>query len=298
MTSPDGSDPRTLTGVQENPYDNEVALSPDGTRLAWLSPTGTSWDSTRELWVSLLSGDPGRRIGPAAYPTGLMWHPSWSPDGRSVAVSLHGDYRTAIYVIDVESGEGRVVGAPRSRERHGRDVVAGQSEHRLPGRPGRGPAPSGDPETTQAPAMDLFVVAVDGSGERNVTHSPEEEFAPHWSPDGRRLAYLTDFATLGIVDTVTWQPSGQAIAAAMDGFTWSPDGTRIVSYSVAAIDLPQGPDGSSRQDIKTTIRSIPLDDSTPRLVTVPGHSSCDPSWQALSGDGPASGDSTDAARSP
>ena len=146
--------------------------------------------------------------------------------------------------------------------------------------------------------MDLFVVGVDGSSERNVTHSPEDESAPHWSPDGRRLAYKKDYATLGIVDTGTWQSSGPVDATPVDGFTWSPDGTTIVSYSMVATDLGNSPDGSTGQDVKTTIRSIPLDDSAPWSVTVPGHLSCDPSWQGVFDDRSARGGPTDAARSP
>ena len=37
--------------------------------------------------------------------------------------------------------------------------------------------------------LDVFVINVDGTGERDITNSPEDEFWPSWSPDGSRIAF-------------------------------------------------------------------------------------------------------------
>ena len=304
LTSLDGNAPRTLTGVEESSFDDELTLSPDGSQLAWLRPTGDAEDSPRELWVSPVSGGPGRRIGAVASTPDLLLHPSWSPDGRSIVISVHArslyaSYRTAIYLIDVERGDGRVL---TTRPGPGGNFeVAWSPDGRsiaFVGVPDEALPPPPLTETTQAPPMDIFVVAADGSGERNVTNSPQDEYAPHWSPDGRRLAYINDYRTLQIVDADTWQPSGPVDATAMDGFTWSPDGSAILWYSIVVTELAPSSDGSSQQDVKTTLRSIPLDDSAPWSVVVPGSLNCDPSWQGVFDGSSASYGPTGAARSP
>ena len=277
LTAPDGGTPRTLTGVMENPYDHSLALSPDGTQLAWLRPTGTTWDSTRELWVSPVSGGTGRSIGPATLPSGVLYHPSWSPDGRWVAVLLHDTYRTAIYVVDVQGGDGHVV-TTRPGPAGVNDMAWSPDGRSIAfvGVPDEAMPPPPITSGSQAPAMDLFVVGVDGHGERNLTRSPEDESTPRWAPDGRRLAFLKDYATLEILDTESDGDPVPVDATGTDGFTWSPDGTQILAYSAASTTA------------STTIRSIPLNDRTSWSVHNPGSLTCDPSWQAVS-DHPSGG---------
>jgi Tol biopolymer transport system component len=38
--------------------------------------------------------------------------------------------------------------------------------------------------------FDLFVMNADGSGQRRLTRTPQNEFVFSWSPDGRRLAFF------------------------------------------------------------------------------------------------------------
>lgn len=84
---------------------------------------------------------------------------------------------------------------------------------------------------------DLFLMPAAGGDARNLTRSPARELAPRFSPDGRRLAYLSDAPgepqlfvldlragagrALTVGDAVTsapaWSPDGRAVACARGG---------------------------------------------------------------------------------
>ena len=94
-------------------------------------------------------------------------------------------------------------------------------------------------------AVDVYIVDLDGKNLRRLTSSGAA-YAPTWSPDGRRIAYLgvvgaTDTSdasyrlhvvnadgsgdhTLLAASRATWAPGGHALIWPP---TWSPDGSRI-----------------------------------------------------------------------
>ena len=85
---------------------------------------------------------------------------------------------------------------------------------------------------------DIFVINADGTGERDITQSLEDEFWPSWSPDGTRIAFSrvqegsTSLGTgLFVVDA-----DGTNLVPVITGtagvstILWSPDGSRILGY--------------------------------------------------------------------
>lgn len=106
---------------------------------------------------------------------------------------------------------------------------------------------AGVPGGPGASDWELTVMDLDGSGREQVTHNSEQEFLPHFSPDGTRLLYtrftlggygtptskhrvtLYDFATRTTRDLTEGDRESYPV--------WSPDGTRIAFLH----DLSSGP---------------------------------------------------------
>ncbi len=105
---------------------------------------------------------------------------------------------------------------------------------------------------------DIFTINTDGSGEVNITNSPDhDEISPSWSPDGKRLAYLFKLDQSAYVlaimdedgsnktclievslpksdgDTLSWSPEGKKIAFSSDGeiFSIEVDGGNLVNLT-------------------------------------------------------------------
>ena len=85
---------------------------------------------------------------------------------------------------------------------------------------------------------DVWLAAADGSRAWRLTAGPGRDDHPRWSPDGRRLAFLSDRG--GRTQIWTIEPErgeAKALTSLPDGagpFTWSPDGRRL------ALLLPDG----------------------------------------------------------
>jgi Tol biopolymer transport system component len=80
----------------------------------------------------------------------------------------------------------------------------------------------------------LYVMGSDGTNQRRLTNTPEDEAALAWSPDGEKIAYATDVGA----DPSIWviDADGSDRTRLTDGNwpSWFPDGERSLTPPTTA----------------------------------------------------------------
>jgi Tol biopolymer transport system component len=156
-------------------------VSPDGTQVAYISDRNL----TRDLWVQSVDGKtPARRLvqgdmsGDFEALRFFSASGAWSPDGSTLAIAAKTGGQDALYLVDARSG------AVRTKLAFGLDEVQ---------------TATFSPDGTEivfvglhAGQSDLYRVRSDGSELRRLTHDRFAERDPQWSPDGGRIAFVTD----------------------------------------------------------------------------------------------------------
>jgi len=156
--------------VVSSAADRAPALSPDGTRLAFVSDRS----GTPELWVARRDGSAPLRL--TDFGDAGLGAPAWMPDGERIAFEVQRDGVASIYTASAEGstpqpltdGEGYDV-APRP-SRDGRWLYFGSDR-------------SGD--------WQLWRIAVGGGSPEQIT--TDGGFAAMESPDGRTLYFMCYF---------------------------------------------------------------------------------------------------------
>jgi|GEM_PF-3551956 hypothetical protein len=225
--------------LQARAFDAASAPVDDGA-VTWRLGDGTL--------ASLAPGGP-RSAVLQALGAGQTWVEA-SLDGltRRRTVTVH-DAPAFDVVYTVGTGDARGIGvwSPRTGGTFGRFPLPVVAFHPTPSPDGRFVAFTGVPRGAEQDAnFDVYVVARDGSGLRRVTTEASYEGQPAWSPDGTRLAFVSDRAGQSDVYTMAVDGSdvrrvtearalnplpGSGLAAAAPA--WSPDASRL-AYTVAA----------------------------------------------------------------
>ncbi len=168
----DGGNRERLTDNPANDFDPD--WSPDGTKIAFASRRN---GDVYQIYVMDADGKNPIRLtdGPRR-----KEDPDWSPDGQKIAFTVNPDWKKEelldhIAVMDAD-GNNRVM-----HEDHGRE-------------------PSWSPDGGEIAFTswrddwnwDIYVIGADGQGLKRVTHDLAYKSRPAFSPDGQRIAYMSE----------------------------------------------------------------------------------------------------------
>lgn len=224
-----GTERRCLT--DNHRFDYDAVWAPDGNRIAFVQQTNDPRNP--DIYVMDATGAGKTRLTRSRRDDDT---PQWSPDGTRIVWNRNrGDSPTGRLMVMNADGTGKHRLAGDERD----DLGARWS-------PTGGEIVFNSRNDCYGLActisqLDVHVVDVDGSNERNLTQSGEDEFSPVWSPDGSRIAFarmvgdddveifVMNADGSGIVQ-LTDTPEANVIPA------WSPDGSQIAFTQVTDFD--------------------------------------------------------------
>jgi Tol biopolymer transport system component len=219
----DGEAERRLTEADNDPtkprglfFQVEPAWSPDGTRIAFASQRGGTFD----IYVMNADGRGTRQLTSTKDDDN---HPTWSPDGHRVAFARSGD----IYVMDADGSNPRRIS----------DETVEETEPAW--------SPSGDwiayvRRTPGTSVREVWLLRPNGTGRRALTSQGATAYTPAWSPDASRVAFASNADSSSFeIHTIGIDGKGlrSVVPTAGDMFepAWSPDGSMIAFSEGGAI---------------------------------------------------------------
>jgi Tol biopolymer transport system component len=210
-----------ISWVPLNRHAGGIAWSPGGWPLAFTTaylayrigygPVGPE----PALWTK---GGPHRRSHRILDLPGEELAPHWSPDGRSILITVRHRRSDELWTVDAGGG-------------HGRLLAAGLSEPEASWSPdGKWVAVSGFAPNGSDRRQHLYVIPAGGGRLRQLTtEEVRSGEPPAWTPDGNWITYAT---YEGEVKEI--HPDGTGMRTIADfpheevrGLAWSPDGTHL-----------------------------------------------------------------------
>jgi TolB protein len=267
----DGTNARRLTNNQDG--DSLPALSPDGSRIVFDSNRLRSTDqpaNTQHLFLMNIDGS-GQK--PLAWGSSA----SWSPDGKRIAFHASASGVAAPTRVepgapasdsDIFIGDVEALLAHRATARNltnSPSTIDDDADWSPDGRrivyTSRAPTGRGS-NALNDPSAEIFVINADGSGSPvRLTANDEEERAPAWSPDGKRILYVArkagrdfELCVMNADGTGQRQLTDNTVGDLTS--SWSLDGREITFHRVVSPGRFQlfsiGADGKGERQITDT----------------------------------------------
>ncbi len=226
--------------TQHAGLDSTPQWSPDGSRLVFVS----NRDKTENIYVMNIADHDVRKISDSE--AGVN-DPKWSPDGKHISY---------IERISGAKGSDLILVTPDGAEK--RKLTRSDNNKRVTVQYSWSPDSSKIAvAATLNHAINIYSVHVDGTGETQLTNTPEaNDVYPQWSPDGKKILFLSqrDNMVRNQIYLMNDDGSGQENLTKdeneYENPAWTPDGNWITFSGfedrrfVAGIMRPDGTDRS------------------------------------------------------
>ncbi|MGH1418730.1 MAG: Tol-Pal system beta propeller repeat protein TolB [Hyphomicrobiaceae bacterium] len=269
------------------------------TRVVFIDETGPKAKRVKRLAIMDQDGANVRLLTRGG---DLVLTPRFSPTRQEITYMSYGNGRPRVYLMNLETGQRRVVGdfpgmtfAPRFSPNGQRivmslqqgggsslfelDLASGQKRQlsNVPGAIDTGPSYSPDArqivfESDREGSQQLYVMNANGSGTRRISFGNGRYSTPVWSPRGDYIAFTKQTSGRFLIGVMRPDGSGERILSEgyhNEGPTWAPNGRVLMFFREA-----QGANGGPR------ILSVDLTGYNERVVRTPSFAS-DPAWSPL-----------------
>ena len=225
------------------------------------------------IWLINADGTGEARLADSPVPEGGgFFGMAWSPDGSRLAFIMTRDGQSDVYLINADgSGLAKLTNTPAQ------DFWPAWSPdgaHLAFTSGGGFFDPGFENSEINVVTVANALQGTDGAGLTNLTNAPSQDFFPAWSPDGSRLAFISNRD--GNTEIYLVNPDGSGLTnltrdpADDFGPAWSPDSRRLAFhrsqangnadvYVVNVADALQGADGSGL----TNLTNSPANDFSP-----------------------------------
>lgn len=217
--------PYTLEDVLSAPFPSALTADTEGRRVAWVQND----EGVRDIWVAEAPDFQGRRLTDYGAEDGQEITDLQFAQGGAALVYVRGGSPNQAGELPNPTSDPEGVSRAIWRV-----ALGGGDPVRLTG----GSSPSVSPDGSTVAYLDrgIRVVSAEGGEERLLVNARGGEGSLTWSPDSRRLAFVSgrgDHAFVGVIDVpsreLTWMDPG----IDRDGSpAWSPDGTRVAFIRV------------------------------------------------------------------
>jgi Tol biopolymer transport system component len=278
LVNSDGSGLTQLTHSDADVYNNQPALSPDGTRVAFATVEGD------QAGIGIIDVD---GTGLRLLTTNNMTHdsePAWSPDGSQIAFVRGFDPTSEGVANFTQCGPARIYLVNV-------DKAAANLTNLTPYQSATDPAWSPDGTriafaSNRDGNYDIYSMTVDGNDVQQLTRTDANEAEPAWSPDGKMIAYASGYlradVTCGFIHTGR---GDSPLLATPDIYLMSNDGgnqTRLTDTE-NNLEPTWSPDGSSLafvsfQDDSFEIFVLDPYHKNPFFITFDSNFKSSPSW--------------------